>query len=112
PRPNTSPHAPPTATTPPSPQRTSLNHSYRQASPQFGSASPTSSHDPASADTPHARRVRELRTPSPGIIQHTNWRDEMTCRAQYDRSPLVGGPRSAGPVEAALSRRPLRGSLP
>src|SRR6266536_391946 len=51
-RSNTSPHASPTATTPPDPQRTSLNHSYRQASPQFGSASPTSSHDPASADTP------------------------------------------------------------
>ena len=32
----------------------------------------------------------------------------MTCRAQYDRTPLEGGPRSAGPVEAALSRRPLR----
>jgi hypothetical protein len=31
-RSNTSPHASPTATTPPSPQRTSLNHSYRQAS--------------------------------------------------------------------------------
>ena len=45
-------HTSPTATTPLSPQRTSLHHSYRQASPQFGSASPTSSHDPASADTP------------------------------------------------------------
>jgi hypothetical protein len=36
----------------------------------------------------------------------------MTCPAQYDRTPLEGGPRSAGPVEAALSRRPLRGSSP
>jgi hypothetical protein len=36
----------------------------------------------------------------------------MTCRAQHDRTPPEGGPRSAGPVEAALSRRPLRGSLP
>jgi pimeloyl-ACP methyl ester carboxylesterase len=36
----------------------------------------------------------------------------MTCRAQYDRTPLEGGPRSAGPVESAVSRRPLRGSLP
>src|SRR6266540_5562505 len=50
-RSNTSPHASPAATTPPNPQRTSLNHSYRQASPRFESASPTSSHDPASADT-------------------------------------------------------------
>ena len=33
----------------------------------------------------------------------------MTCRAQFDRTPFEGGPRSAGPVEAALSRRPLRG---
>ena len=64
-RSNTSARASPTATTPPNPQRTSLNHSYRKASPQFGSASPTSSPDPASADTPHARRVRELWTPSP-----------------------------------------------
>jgi hypothetical protein len=51
-RSNTSPHASPTATTPSDQQRPSLNHSYRQASPQFGSASPTSSHDPASVDTP------------------------------------------------------------
>jgi Transposase, Mutator family len=35
--------------------------------------------------------------------------DARTCRAQYDRTPLEGGPTSAAPVEAALSRRPLRG---
>jgi hypothetical protein len=36
----------------------------------------------------------------------------MTCRAQYDRSPPEGGPRSPGPVEAAFSRRLPRGISP
>jgi pimeloyl-ACP methyl ester carboxylesterase len=36
----------------------------------------------------------------------------MTCRAQSDRTPLEDGPRSAGPAEAASSRRPPRGGSP
>jgi pimeloyl-ACP methyl ester carboxylesterase len=36
----------------------------------------------------------------------------MTGRGLYDRSPLEGGPRSASPVKAALSRRPPRGISP
>lgn len=35
--------------------------------------------------------------------------EARTCCAQYDRTPLEGGPTSAAPVEAALSRRSLRG---
>ncbi len=33
----------------------------------------------------------------------------MTCRAQYDRTPIEGAPTAGGRVEAALSRRPPRG---
>jgi hypothetical protein len=62
---NTSQQASPTATTPPNPQRSSLNHSYRQASPQFESASAKSSHDPASADTSHARTESDRRVTPP-----------------------------------------------
>ena len=33
----------------------------------------------------------------------------MPCHAQNDQTPLEGGPRPSGPVEAASSRRPPRG---
>src|SRR5262249_40193840 len=81
-RSNTSPHASPTVTTPPSPQRTSLNRSYRRASPQFASASPTSSHDPAWADTPTPEESKNSVRPAERACQRVRDTGAVGCRVR------------------------------
>src|ERR1700754_2466912 len=89
-RSNTSPRASPAATTPLNPQRTSRKHSYRKASPQFASASPMSSPDPASAEGSRTR-LAEIATTLSEL--------RPTTTGPYDIA--VGLPLEIGPLPYA-----------